>query len=128
MNTIKLSEYCRNAGIIQQFTTPHSPFQNGTAERYGGTICNLTRTCLIDYGMSAQFWGEAIQHVIWYWNRTPNNLVKGMCPYRAYYGTEPEWQHLRAFGINCWRKNTSQQLKKLDPRGLVLVPLVRFGI
>ena len=90
MNTIKLTEYCRNNRIKQQFTTPNSPFQNGTAERYGGTVCNLTRTCLIDSGMNAQFCGKAIQHVIWSWNRTPNNLAKGMCPYRAYHRHEPE--------------------------------------
>ena len=55
MNTIKLTEYCRNNRRKQQFTTPNSSFQNGTAERYAGTVCNLTRTCLIYSSMNAQF-------------------------------------------------------------------------
>ena len=39
-------DYCKTTGVVQTFTAPHTPQQNGISERDGRTIMNMTR-CLL---------------------------------------------------------------------------------
>ncbi|CAI7778202.1 unnamed protein product [Closterium sp. NIES-54] len=42
-----LREFCRGEGILQSFTLPDSPQQNGIAERHIGLVMEVTRTSMI---------------------------------------------------------------------------------
>ncbi|CAI7895528.1 unnamed protein product [Closterium sp. NIES-54] len=51
-----LREFCRGEGILQSFTLPESPQQNGIAERHIGLVMEVTRTSMID---------AAAPHFLW---------------------------------------------------------------
>ena len=40
-------EYCKTTGIVQRFSSPHTPQQNGISERDGRTRLNMAR-CLLN--------------------------------------------------------------------------------
>ena len=48
-----MEEFCKYKGIIQQFSTPRTPQQNGVVERKNRTLIEAGRTMLED-GQSAQ--------------------------------------------------------------------------
>ena len=44
-------ETCINESIRQKFTSPYLPFQNGVAERYWRSICDMTRRFLSELNL-----------------------------------------------------------------------------
>ncbi len=56
-------KYCQELGIQQQFTTAHSSFQNGVAERQNRTLLEGTRCLLIGGNLNKSFWGEGVTHM-----------------------------------------------------------------
>ena len=51
-------EYCKKTGVIQQFTAPYTPQQNGNSERAGRTVMDMPRYFLTDTGLPKRLWGE----------------------------------------------------------------------
>ena len=48
--------YCKFHGIQQQFTVPHTPQQNGVAERWNRTLVECARSMLQGQNISNGFW------------------------------------------------------------------------
>lgn len=73
------TEYCNKQfdsftaanGILHQRTTPHTPEQNGVAERMNRTISEKVRCMLIDSGLEKSFWAEAASTAVYLINRIP---------------------------------------------------------
>jgi transposase InsO family protein len=55
----EFNDYCREAGIKRETTTPYTPEQNGVAERKNRTIIEVVRAMLHDQGLPKFLWGEA---------------------------------------------------------------------
>uniref|UniRef100_A0AAV1VG35 Integrase catalytic domain-containing protein n=1 Tax=Peronospora matthiolae TaxID=2874970 RepID=A0AAV1VG35_9STRA len=56
----KFAAFCRNNGIIQQFTPPYTPQLKGVAERMCRTLVESAR-CMIEHaGLIKRYWGEAV--------------------------------------------------------------------
>lgn len=53
-------KYLSKEGIRHELTIPHTPEQNGVAERMNRTLVEATRTILVDGGFPLKFWAEAI--------------------------------------------------------------------
>ena len=51
-------QYCKSTGIVQQFSSPHTPQQNGISERDGRTIMAMTRCLLHETNLPLHLWGE----------------------------------------------------------------------
>eukprot|EP00253_Pinus_taeda_P033605 PITA_33605 len=68
-------KFCKSHGIIQQFTVPHTPQQNGVAERKNRTLVECARSMLQGKGLSNSFWAEAINTAIYLKNRSPTRDV-----------------------------------------------------
>lgn len=47
-------------GVIHQSSCPHTPQQNGIAERKHRHIIETTRTLLINANVPLKFWGDAV--------------------------------------------------------------------
>ncbi|CAI7845655.1 unnamed protein product [Closterium sp. NIES-54] len=58
-----LVEFCRDEGIVQSFTLPTSPQQNGIAERRIGLIVEVARTSMIHVAAPHFQWPFAVQYV-----------------------------------------------------------------
>lgn len=54
----KFSQLCEKSGIIHQRSCPHSPQQNGLAERYNRTIVEKARCMLFDANLPRAYWGR----------------------------------------------------------------------
>lgn len=87
-------EYFRKHGIKHQTTNPHTPQQNGVAERLNRTIVERTRACLFAAGLPECFWAEAVQYVVYTKNRCPTFALTDKTPYEAFYGKKPDISNL----------------------------------
>ncbi|KMQ81673.1 retrovirus-related pol polyprotein, partial [Lasius niger] len=55
---MEFSKFLTDAGIRHQTTIPHSPQQNGRAERMNQTIVDKARCLLLDANLDKTFWAE----------------------------------------------------------------------
>jgi hypothetical protein len=111
-------DYCKSKGIQQLFSGPHSPQQNGMAERSNRTVIEMIRCLLQDSQAPAHLWAEAANTAVYLLNRMPTTALHSCeTPYKAVYGKEANLQHLRVFGAVAWvHVENQQRTSKLDPK------------
>ena len=116
----EFGEFLDSHGIQHQRTVPHTPQQNGIAERLNRTLVEMSRTTLIHSGLQRTFWQEAMStaaHVI---NRIPTKaLEKSVSPHEALTGQAPDTAHFRPFGCLVTAKVPDASRRKLDPKATV---------
>ena len=61
----KFNNFLSEHGISHQTSVPHTPEQNGLAERANRTIVEQVRCMLKAAGMSDAFWAEAVNTAIY---------------------------------------------------------------
>jgi hypothetical protein len=59
----KFKRICEDLGIKREVTTPHSPWQNGRAERLNRTLLEGARSMLIARSLSSSLWTLAVAHL-----------------------------------------------------------------
>ncbi|CAI7787341.1 unnamed protein product [Closterium sp. NIES-53] len=59
-----LAGFCRDEGIVQSFTLPASPQQNGIAERRIGLIMEVARTSMIHTAAPHFLWPFAVRYAV----------------------------------------------------------------
>ena len=95
----EFQNYLRVKGIRHELTVPHSPQQNGVAERMNRTLVESARSMIAHAGVSNIFWAEAISTAAYVRNRLPTTALKeNETPYERWYGKKPDVSHLRVFG------------------------------
>lgn len=96
-------DYLNKNGIKSQRTAPHSPQQNGVAERKNRTLIEMARCMLFDANMEFSFWGEAVMMANFLQNRLPwKNVDK--TPFEHWYGRKPIYTNLRRSAQNATLK------------------------
>ena len=75
------NKYCKDNGIVQQFTVPHTPQQNGVAERKNRALVECARSMMKGKNLSNVFWAEAINTVVYLKNRSPTRCLDGVTPF-----------------------------------------------
>ena len=68
--------YLKSKGIRQELTVPHSPEQNGVAERMNRTLMETARSMMAHAGLPERFWAEAVETAAYIRNRTPTTAIK----------------------------------------------------
>ena len=61
----EFTSYLANEGIKHERTTPHTPQQNGIAERLNRTLIEGVRTMLADSKLPHRFWAEALSTMVY---------------------------------------------------------------
>ena len=89
----EFNQYCKSNGILQQFTVPHTPQQNGVAERKNRTLVECARSMLQGKNISNGFWAEAINTTVYLKNRSPTKSLELKTPFEAFYGYKPKVSH-----------------------------------
>ncbi|KAG8238509.1 hypothetical protein J437_LFUL017808 [Ladona fulva] len=104
-----------SSGIIHRCTVPHSPHQNGIAERYNRTIEEMMRYLLLESGMPDTFWGEAASTACQIRNLCPSSSIQDSIPAALWWNRDvtDEINRLRVFGYRAW---LAQNKGKLKPR------------
>ena len=93
-------DFCKHHGIVQQFTVPHTPQQNGVAERKNKTLVECARSMIQGKGLSNDLWEEAINTAVYLKNRSPTRCLGFKTPFEALFGFKSAMSHLRILGQN----------------------------
>ena len=110
-----LQGWCASKGIRLEYTAPHSPVQNGMAERMNRTLAKLSWAMILSSKAPQFLWPEAIAHTAYLHNRTHTQALELKMLLEAWCGHKPDVSHLQEFGSPVWILNEGQ-LTKLQPR------------
>jgi transposase InsO family protein len=67
--------------IEQKLTMPHTPQQNGLAERWNRTLMDKARMLIHSAGLSLEFWEYAVDTAKHTYNRTPTRSISWKTPH-----------------------------------------------
>ena len=112
----KFNQFCEEAGIEHQLTSPYTPQQNGVNERKNITIVEMTRCLMHEKGLPKEYWAEAINIVVFLLNRLPTKAVDGKTPFEAWYGFKLNMKNLKIFGCLCFTHVPQIKRDKLDKK------------
>ncbi|CAI5989198.1 unnamed protein product [Closterium sp. NIES-64] len=100
-----------------------TPQQNGVVERWHRTMAEGIRTLLVDSGLPASLWGEALMWAVWVKNRVTHSALPAfITPMEAWSGQKPHVGMARIWGC-MWRVMLHGHEKggKLDARAVMCV-------
>ncbi|GAB2297521.1 hypothetical protein Dimus_038476 [Dionaea muscipula] len=110
-------DFCRKNGIDHNFSAPRTPQQNGVVERKNRTLEDMTRTMLLNSGLSKSYWAEALNTACYILNRALVRPLLHKTPYELLKNKKPNLAHLRIFGCKYFvLNNEKDNLGKFDDR------------
>lgn len=113
--TPNLSNFFQDNGISFRISCPHTPQQNGLAERKHRHVIETVRTLLIQSALPHKYWVDAAFTAIFLINRLPTSILDGLSPFEKLYGFAPDYSMLRVFGCLCLPNLTPYTKHKLEP-------------
>ena len=85
--------------MTHETTSPHTPHQNGKAERTNRTVCELAVALMLDAHTPAYLWTYAIKYAVYVLNRFVNKaLLLRSTPFIEVHKMVPSVHRLRTFG------------------------------
>ena len=124
--SIEFENYLTSEGIVHEKTIPHTPEQNGLAERMNRTLIEQIRSMIADSNVSKTLWAEAINTACYVRNRSPAAALNNLTPYEALNNRKPNVKHLRVFGCTGYVYIPKEKRAKLDSTSLKCV-FVGYG-
>lgn len=109
-----LKEYCQERKIVQTYSGPYAPQQQGISERKNRTLTEMTRCMLIQSGLPKEMWAEAMNTAAYLVNRLPDE--NGLSPYFKVFKRYPRINHVRIFGCRAFVQVPKGLRSKLDPK------------
>eukprot|EP00253_Pinus_taeda_P008421 PITA_08421 len=73
-------DFCKEAGIKRENTTPYTPEQNGVVERKNRIIMEAVRAMLHDQKIPKFLWAEAANTIVYVQNRCPHQALGSKTP------------------------------------------------
>ncbi|CAI7910771.1 unnamed protein product [Closterium sp. NIES-53] len=117
-----LRDFCRGEGILQSFTLPDSPQQNGIAERRIGIVMDVARTSMIHAAAPHFQWPFAVRYAAHQLNLWPRVSLPETSPTLRWTGEVGDASVFRVWGSRAFVRDTSAD--KLSPRA---IPCVFLG-
>lgn len=114
----------KDRGIKILQSAPHTPQQNGRAERMMRTLMNKAEAMRLDAGLPDSWWEFAVQHAVHVYNRTPIRRLGWKTPYEMMNGEAPSISHLRVFGCGAYVHIPAEtRANKLAPKSELMIYL-----
>ncbi|CAI7771337.1 unnamed protein product [Closterium sp. NIES-53] len=117
-----LQDFCRGLGILQSFTLPDSPQQNGIAERRIGLVMEVTRTSMIHAAAPHFLWPFAVLYAAHQLNLWPRVSLPEASPTLLWTGEVGDASVFRVWGSRAFVRDTSAD--RLSSRA---IPCVFLG-
>ena len=118
-----VSNFLADKGIKHELTTPHTPQQNGVAERMNRTLLDKVRAMLIDADLPESYWYDALLHAALLHNVSPTRSLENKTPEEAWSGNKPDISRLRVFGCKAFVHIPDHLRPKLGSKSLVCTHL-----
>jgi transposase InsO family protein len=116
----------KDAGITVLQSTPHTPQQNGRAERFMRTIMDKAQAMRLEACLPQSWWEFAVNHAAHCYNRTPMSRIDWQTPYQLLNNEIPDISHLRVFGCGAYvHIPESRRKNKLSPKSELMIYLGR---
>ena len=125
----KFKSLMRTNKIKQEFSAPHSPHQNGTAERGWRSLFEMARCMLLESDLPKNLWTYAVMASVYIRNRCYNPRLD-KTPFEAFTGIKPNLSNMHPFGTSCYAY-IEEHKSKLDARcnpGYLCLCLCLFGL
>ncbi|KAL4575060.1 hypothetical protein LXL04_021901 [Taraxacum kok-saghyz] len=94
---IGLTSYLQQHGISHYTTPPHTPEQNGIAERRHRHIVETGLALLHQTHMPLTFWSHAFQTAVYLINRLPTPILQNKSPFECLFNQSPNYHKLQPF-------------------------------
>ncbi|CAI7855297.1 unnamed protein product [Closterium sp. NIES-53] len=114
-----LRDFCRREGILQLFTLPDSPQQNGIAERRIGLVMEVARTSMIHAAAPHFLWPFAVRYAAHQLNLWPRVSLPETSPTLRWTGKVGDASVFRIWGSRAFVRDTSAD--KLSARAISCV-------
>ncbi|GKA31524.1 retrovirus-related pol polyprotein from transposon TNT 1-94 [Tanacetum coccineum] len=121
-----LNAYYEKLGLMQQFSTAHTPQQNGVVERRNRTLVEAARTMLIFSRLPKFLWAEAMATTCFTQNRSIIHTRHNKTPYELLRGRKPNVEYFHVFGSLCYPTNDRDDLGKMKPKADMETIHVKF--
>jgi transposase InsO family protein len=92
----------KDAGIKILQSAPHTPQQNGRAERFMHTLMDKAEAMRHEACLPQNWWEFAIQHAAHIYNRTSLHHLQWKTPFKLLNGQVPDISHLQVFGCGAY--------------------------
>ena len=113
----EFQDFLKEKGILHVTTVPHSPQQNGVAERMNRTLQEAALSMILHAGLSKAFWAEAVCNAAYVRNRVITTAT-AVTPYERWYGKKPDVSNLRVFGCTAYAHVPDASRQKLDQKAV----------
>ncbi|CAI7872766.1 unnamed protein product [Closterium sp. NIES-54] len=117
-----LREFCHGEGILQPFTLPDSPQQNGIAECFIGLVMEVARTSMIHAAAPHFLWPFAIQYAAHQLNLCPHVSLPETLPTLRWTGKIGDASVFRVWGSRAFVRDSS-----VDKLSACAIPCVFLG-
>uniref|UniRef100_A0A2N9HM89 Integrase catalytic domain-containing protein n=1 Tax=Fagus sylvatica TaxID=28930 RepID=A0A2N9HM89_FAGSY len=87
----RFQDHLSTSGIHHQLSCPHTPAQNGRAERKHRHVTETGLALLFHSHTSPRFWVDAFSTAAYIINRLPTSLLGGKSPFELLYGSSPNY-------------------------------------
>ena len=111
---VSLQPHLQERGTRWSGSAPHTPEQNGVAERGHRIHREGVAAMLLDAQLPKSLWAHAYKHSVYVHNRTGQDALEGKTPYEARFGVPPDLRHLRLWGSRVWVRQ--EKFSKLNPK------------
>ena len=99
----KFSAFCRDRGILEQFTSPYTPHLKGVAGRMSRTMVESARCMTEHAGLSKRYWTEAVSTAAFLRNRCPTQANgHDQYPHELWMQKKPLLKNLKVFGCHVY--------------------------
>ncbi|CAI7869999.1 unnamed protein product, partial [Closterium sp. NIES-53] len=117
-----LLDFCRGEGILQTFTLPDSPQQNGIAERRIGLVMEVARTSMIHAAAPQFLWSFAVRYAAHQLNLWPHVSLPKTSPTLHWTGKVGDASVFRVCGSRAFVHDTSA-----DKLSACAIPCIFLG-
>jgi len=112
----EFKDFCATEGIKRELMAPHSPQQNGVAERKNRTIVGEAQAMLHDQGLPLHLWAEACNTTVYLHNRSLHRILGMKTPEEAFSSKRPDVGNFGIFSSSVYFHVTKDARKKLESK------------